>query len=81
MLQAPTAVGCSKCTLCRLFGRRHCETSIMKFLYLYLKLRLLLVPSCWVTKNILRADFIRWIVSGLRLSIRSLYLTSLLPVV
>ena len=75
MLQTSTAVGPSKCTLCCLFGRRHCETGILKFLSLYLKLRLLLLPSCWVIKNILRADFIRWSVSGLGLNIRSLYLT------
>jgi hypothetical protein len=80
-LQAPAAVGPSKCTLCRLFGRRHCETGITKFLNLYLKLRLLLLPSCWVTKNILRADFVRWCVSGLRLYIRSLCLTPSLLVV
>jgi hypothetical protein len=81
MLQAPTAVGPSKCTLCRLFGRRHCETGIAKFLNLYLKLRLLLLPSCRVTKNILCADLIRWSVSGLRLSIRSWCPTPLLLVV
>jgi len=86
LLQASAAVGPSKCTLCRSFGRRHCETvetGITKFLNLYLKLRLLLLllPSCWVTKNILRADFIRWCVSGLRPSIRSLCLTPPLLVV